>query len=49
MNVLLSLNNIFKWGGLVNIKWNNPFGYSNHVLTLLIDQNKINYYKLIKP
>jgi hypothetical protein len=24
---------MFKWGGLVNIKWNNPFGYPNYVLT----------------
>jgi hypothetical protein len=48
MNVLLSLNNIFKWGGLMNIKWDSLFGYSNHALTLLLDQNEVNYYKLIK-
>jgi hypothetical protein len=34
MNVSLSFNNIFKWRGLVNIKWDSPFGYLNHALTL---------------
>jgi hypothetical protein len=34
MNVSLSFNNMFEWGGLVNIKWDSPFGYFNHALTL---------------
>jgi hypothetical protein len=33
MNVSLNFN-MFKWEGLVNIKWNNPFGYPNHALTI---------------
>jgi len=24
---------MFKWGGLVNIKWNSPFRYPNYALT----------------
>jgi hypothetical protein len=24
---------MFKWGGLVNIKWDDPFQYPNHILT----------------
>jgi hypothetical protein len=35
MNVLLNFNNIFKWGSLMNIKWDNPFWYPNHALTHL--------------
>jgi hypothetical protein len=34
MNVSLRFN-MFKWGGLVNIKWDYPFGYPNHALTLV--------------
>jgi len=37
MNVLLSFKNMFKWGGPLNIKWNNPFGYPNHIWTLQQD------------
>jgi len=44
----------------MNIKWNNLFGYSNHALILLLDQNKliiinrlnykqINNNRVIKP
>jgi hypothetical protein len=33
MNVSLSFNNMFKWRGPMNIKWNSPFGYPNHALT----------------
>jgi hypothetical protein len=49
MNVSLSLNNMFKWRGQMKVKWDNTFKYSSHALTLLLDQNEINYYKLIKP
>jgi hypothetical protein len=41
MNVSLSFN-MFKSGGPMNIKWDSPFRYPNHALTLLyvqIDQN----------
>ncbi len=37
MNVLWSFKNMFKWGGLLDIKWNNPFGYPNHIWTLQQD------------
>jgi hypothetical protein len=32
MNVLLSFNDMFKWRGPWNIKWDSPFGYPNHIL-----------------
>jgi len=33
MNVPLSYNNMFKWGGPLDIKRDNPFWYPNHALT----------------
>jgi hypothetical protein len=49
MNVSFSLNNMCKWRGQMKVKWDSPFEYPNHALTLLLNQNEINYYKLIKP
>jgi hypothetical protein len=37
MNVALSFNNMFKWGGPMNIKWDDLFGYPNHTLTPMKD------------
>jgi hypothetical protein len=36
MNVLLSFNDMFKWKGPLNIKWNNPFGYPDRTWTLIV-------------
>jgi hypothetical protein len=36
MNVLLSFNNMFKWRGPLDIKWNNLFGYPNRTWTLFL-------------
>jgi len=33
LNVSLSFNMMFKWRGLMNIKWNSLFGCFNHALT----------------
>jgi hypothetical protein len=33
MNVLLSFNDMFKWRGPLDIKWDNPFGYLDHTWT----------------
>jgi len=33
MNVLLSFNDMFKWRGPLDIKWNNPFGYLDYIWT----------------
>ncbi len=35
MNVLLNFNDMFKWKGPLDIKWDNPFGYPNHTWTQL--------------
>jgi len=33
MNLLLSFNNMFKWKGPLDIKWDNPFGNLNYTWT----------------
>jgi len=48
MNLLISFNNVFKWEGLVNMKWDNPLGYSNHALTQKLRQIAPCHTKLIK-
>ncbi len=48
MNVLLNFNNMFKWGGSINIKWNSSFGYPNHVLTQNLKQIASCHTKLIE-
>jgi hypothetical protein len=40
MNVSLSFNNRFKWGGPRNIKWGSPLGYPNHILTFKEEKEK---------
>jgi hypothetical protein len=35
MNVLLKFNDMFKWGGPLDIKWDDPFGYLDHTWTQL--------------
>jgi len=48
MNVLLSFNNMFKWRGLINIKWNSRFRYPNYALTQKLRQIASCHTKLIK-
>jgi len=46
MHVSLSFNNMFKWGGLVNLKWDNPFEYPNHTLIPMKDGMLLKSIKL---